>query len=72
MKQVLRFNKVIKRIVFTGDLILLNGTFLSLYTLFGANFLQIHSFTHFPKYWYCSTYATWLATCLQVSYCTAV
>ena len=46
MKQVLRFNKVIKRIVFTGDLILLNGTFLSLYTLLGSKFFAdpfIHS-----------------------------
>lgn len=46
MKQVLRFNKVIKRIVFTGDLILLNGTFLSLYTLIGEQIFAdpfIHS-----------------------------
>lgn len=45
MKQVLRFNKVIKRIVFTGDLILLNGTFLSLYTLLGSKFFA-DSFIH--------------------------
>ncbi|WP_220576198.1 undecaprenyl-phosphate glucose phosphotransferase [Bacteroides sp. FSHCM14E1] len=45
MKQVLRFNKVIKRIVFAGDLILLNGIFLSLYALLGSKFFA-DPFTH--------------------------
>ena len=53
MKQVLRFNKVIKSIIIAGDLCILNAVFITVYHMMNITTLGITFAIHCRNYRFC-------------------
>ena len=68
MKQILRFNKIIKSIIIAGDLCILNALFVTLYYVLDTDTSVSFSPIHCRNCWYCWIWSISYVTIPKESY----